>query len=384
MELRYNLTKQDFKRGLLLHEKRPKGAWPIFRKLEWIFFAAMALVSGVLLAMLLFLLAVGEWEEDFGSVLTLGIVTLAACLVFLWLLSARRRAFHGVRMLAGEGGFFGPRTLTLTGEGVAVTYGVNRRVEPYDAIREVWSRRGYVLLYLKSGLWEVAPPCAFAGAEEKEAFLTALAEARQGRPPQNVQEAAATPVAPEEAAFTLHYTWTPEGLDAALLKANLAYCRTRLFWRPLAVLIAVLSIPALVSGVLVLIGTLTAVPPPSAGEVAGAVGGLLIGLGLCSIWLNFIPGFMAWAIRRQKKKDGELRRLLEGPITDIIGPGGVDSLRPGERERTLWSQVGGVKSADWGLILFRRDRKMLLFPPESFASRAEQEAAADYARARLG
>lgn len=86
MELRYNLTKQDFKRGLLLHEKRPKGAWPIFRKLEWLFFAAMALVSGVLLAMLLFLLAVGEWEEDFDSVLTLGIVTLAACLVFLWLL----------------------------------------------------------------------------------------------------------------------------------------------------------------------------------------------------------------------------------------------------------------------------------------------------------
>ena len=113
-----------------------------------------------------------------------------------------------------------------------------------------------------------------------------------------------------------------------------------------------------------------------------AAGLLLIGLGLGSIWLNFIPGFMAWAIRRQAKRDS-FHKLLDGPITDGIGPFGVDSLRPGERERTLWSQVGGVKSDDWGLALFRRDRKLLIFPAAAFADRAEQERAADYARTQF-
>lgn len=136
------------------------------------------------------------------------------------------------------------------------------------------------------------------------------------------------------------------------------------------------------SGVLTLIGTLTAQPPARPSEIVSAAGILVIGLCLCSIWLNFIPAFMARAIRRQEKKD-EFRMLLEGPITDVIGPGGVNSLRPGERERTLWSQIGGVKSADWGMVLFRRDRKMLLFPAEAFADRAEQERAAEYARGQL-
>ena len=91
---------------------------------------------------------------------------------------------------------------------------------------------------------------------------------------------------------------------------------------------------------------------------------------------------MAWLIRRQEKKDA-FRELLEGPITDIIGPFGVDSLRPGERERTLWSQIGGVKSADWGLVLFRKDRKMLLFPASAFADLAHQEQVANYARGQI-
>ena len=234
MELRYNLTKQDFKRGLLLHEKRVKKPIDVIRKVEWFFFLALALFGGVVLVMLTVVLAAGRWEEDFGTVLGLSVVTLAGSLAFLWVLSARRRAFHGARLLAMEGGFFGPRTLALTREGVAVTYGVNRRVESYDAIREVWSRKGCVLLYLKSEIWEVVPPCAFSGAEERSAFLAALAEARQGRPPQAAGEEAALPPEPDEAeaAFTLRYAWTPEELDAALLKANLAYCRTRLFWRP--------------------------------------------------------------------------------------------------------------------------------------------------------
>ena len=280
--------------------------------------------------------------------------------------------------MAGEDGFFGPRTLTLTKDGVAETFGVGRRVESYDAIREVWSRKGCVLLYLKSEIWEVVPPCAFSGAEERSAFLAALAEARQGRPPQTVHTEAEVPT-PEETLFTLHYAWTPETLRPVLLQANLAFLRTRLFWRPAAVLVAVLSVPMLVLGVLVLIGTLTAVPPAQLSEIISAIGILVIGLALCSIWLNFVPGFMAWAIRRQAKKDA-FHKLLEGPITDTIGPSGVDSLRPGERERTLWSQIGGVKSDDWGLVLFRRDRKMLLFPASAFADRDEQERAAEYAR----
>ena len=379
MELRYNLTQQDFKRGILLHEKRLKKPLDVIRKVEWFFFLALALFGAVMLVMLTVILAAGRWEEDFGTVLGLSVVTLVGSLAFLWVLSARRRAFHGVRLMAGEDGFFGPRTLTLTKDGVAETFGVGRRVESYDAISEVWEKKGYVLLYLKSGVWEVVPPCAFTGEGEREAFLSCLAEARQGRPPQTANAETAAPAAPEEAVFTLHYAWTPETLMPALLRANLAFLRTRLFWRPAAVLVAVLSVPMLVSGVLTLIGTLTAVPPAQLSEIIRAIGILVIGLALCSIWLNFVPGFMAWAIRRQAKKDA-FHKLLEGPITDTIGPGGVDSLRPGERERTLWSQIGGVKSDDWGLVLFRRDRKMLLFPASAFADRDEQERAAEYAR----
>lgn len=379
MELRYNLTQQDFKRGILLHEKRLKKPLDVIRKVEWFFFLALALFGAVMLVMLTVILTAGRWEEDFGTVLGLSVVTLVGSLAFLWVLSARRRAFHGVRLMAGEDGFFGPRTLTLTKDGVAETFGVGRRVESYDAISEVWEKKGYVLLYLKSGVWEVVPPCAFTGEGERESFLIALAEARQGRPPQTANAETAVPAAPEEAVFTLHYAWTPETLMPALLRANLAFLRTRLFWRPAAVLVAVLSVPMLVSGVLTLIGTLTAVPPAQLSEIISAIGILVIGLALCSIWLNFVPGFMAWAIRRQAKKDA-FHKLLEGPITDTIGPGGVDSLRPGERERTLWSQIGGVKSDDWGLVLFRRDRKMLLFPASAFADRDEQERAAEYAR----
>lgn len=379
MELRYNLTQQDFKRGILLHEKRLKKPLDVIRKVEWFFFLAMALFSAVMLVMLVVILTAGRWEEDFDTVLGLAGVTLVGSLAFLWVLSARRRAFHGARLMAGEGGFFGPRTLTLTNEGVATTYGVNRRVEPYDAIQEVWNKRGYVLLYPKNEIWEVVPPCAFTGEGEREAFLAALTEARQGRPPQTADTETAAPAEPEEAVFALHYAWTPETLLPVLLRANLAFLRTRLFWRPAAVLVAVLSVPMLVSGILTLIGTLTAVPPAQLNEIVSAIGILVIGLALCSIWLNFVPAFMAWAIRRQAKKDA-FHKLLEGPITDTIGPGGVDSLRPGERERTLWSQIGGVKSDDWGLVLFRRDRKMLLFPASAFADREEQERAAEYAR----
>ena len=52
MELRYNLTQQDFKRGILLHEKRPKGPLAVIRKVEWFFFLALTLFSAVMLVML--------------------------------------------------------------------------------------------------------------------------------------------------------------------------------------------------------------------------------------------------------------------------------------------------------------------------------------------
>ena len=189
MELRYNLTQQDFKRGILLHERRLKKPLDVIRNIEWFFFLAMALFSAVLLVMLTVILAAGRWEEGFGTVLGLSVVTLIGSLCFLWVLSARRRAFHGARLMAGEGDFFGPRTLTLTKDGVAVAYGVNRRVEPYDAIREVWSRKGCVLLYLKSEIWEVVPPCAFSGAEDyPEAAKAAILEMFRQRGPARLED----------------------------------------------------------------------------------------------------------------------------------------------------------------------------------------------------
>ena len=383
MELRYNLTRQDFRRGLLLHERRLKGGLSVLRRVEWCFFLAMALFDAVMLLMLLVILAAGRWEEDFGGVFWLVLVTLVLSLAFLWLTSARRRAFHGARMMAGEGGFYGPWILSLTGEGVAVTYGVSRRVEPYEAIDQVWEKKGFVLLCLKVGLWVVLPPCAFGGAEERTAFLTTLEEARRGRPPREpAGECSLETAKEEEIAFSLRYTWTPEGLHRVLLRANLAYLRTRLYWRPVMVAVAVLSLPVLVLGVLMLVEALS---DPAAAGVSGvlyALGALVVGVGLCLPWLSFVPGFMDWAIRRQEKKD-VFHKLLEGPITDTMGPYGVDSLRPGERERTLWSQIGGVRSADWGLVLYRRDRKMLLIPPEAFSDWAEQERAAEYARGQL-
>lgn len=384
MELRYNLTQQDFERGLRLHERRLKGPLTVIRKAEQIFFAFVAWFSATVLVALPMLLSSGYWEEEYGAVTVFLAVALAASLAFLWILSARRRAFHGVRLMAGEGGFFGPRTLCLTREGVAVTFGVGRRVEPYAAIVEVWEKKGYVILYLKRGIWEVVPPCAFSGAEERAAFLTALAEARQGRPPQAAGEEAALPPEPDEAeaAFTLRYAWTPETLRPVLLRANLAYLRTKLYWRPTVIAACVIAVPVLAVGVLILVGNLAGAEPVRAGDVAVTVAILVMGLALCSIWLNFLPPYMAWLIRRQEKKDA-FRELLEGPITDIIGPFGVDSLRPGERERTLWSQIGGVKSADWGLVLFRRDRKMLLFPATAFADLAHQEQVANYARGQI-
>lgn len=163
MELSYNLTPQDLKRGLFLHERRPKGVLAVVRKAERLFFLLAALAGGCLTAMLLFLLARGAWEEDFSAVLSVSGTTLVVSLLFLALLSPRRQAARGFRMLGQVPDYLGPRTLALEPGGVAAVYGPNRRVEPYAALQEVWERRGFVLLYLKGGLWEVVPPLCLPG-----------------------------------------------------------------------------------------------------------------------------------------------------------------------------------------------------------------------------
>ena len=381
MELRYNLTPQDLRKGLALHEGRVRGGLTAVRKIERLFFLLMTGASVLILAMGLVLLAAGAWEEDFTAVFGFTLATLLVSLLFLWLLSPRRRARAGAQMLAREESYLGPRSLSLTEKGVAVSYGSNRRLEPYAAISQVWEKRGYCLLYVKEGVWEVLPPCAFTGPEQRTAFLAALARARAGQPPQSGEGVVLEGPVMADAAFVLRYTWEPEELHDALLMANKAYCRTRLYWRPATVLMALLSIPVLLVGILALVGALTSGAEPA--EVLMTVGILLLGVALCLVWINFLPPVLDWSIRRQEKK-GAFRHLLGGQLTERIGPAGVDSAREGERERTLWSQIGAVRSEDWGLALFRHDRKMLLFPPWAFSSRDEQEQAAAYAREQIG
>ena len=381
MELRYNLTPQDLRKGLALHEGRVRGGLTAVRTIERLFFLLMTGASVLILAMGLVLLAAGAWEEDFTAVFGLTLATLLVSLLFLWLLSPRRRARAGAQMLAREESYLGPRSLSLTEKGVVVSYGSNRRLEPYAAISQVWEKKGYCLLYVKEGVWEVLPPCAFTGPEQRTAFLAALARARAGQPPQSGEGVVLEGPVMADAAFVLRYTWEPEELHDALLMANKAYCRTRLYWRPATVLMALLSIPVLLVGILALIGVLTSGAEPA--EVLMTVGILLLGVALCLVWINFLPPVLDWSIRRQEKK-GAFRHLLGGQLTERIGPAGVDSAREGERERTLWSQIGAVRSEDWGLALFRHDRKMLLFPPWAFSSRDEQEQAAAYAREQIG
>ena len=381
MELRYNLTPQDLRKGLALHEGRVRGGLTAVRTIERLFFLLMTGASVLILAMGLVLLAAGVWEEDFTAVFGLTLATLLVSLLFLWLLSPRRRARAGAQMLAREESYLGPRSLSLTEKGVVVSYGSNRRLEPYAAISQVWEKKGYCLLYVKEGVWEVLPPCAFTGPEQRTAFLAALARARAGQPPQSGEGVVLEGPVMADAAFVLRYTWEPEELHEALLMANKAYCRTRLYWRPATVLMALLSIPVLLVGILSLIGVLTSGAEPA--EVLMTVGILLLGVALCLVWINFLPPVLDWSIRRQEKK-GAFRHLLGGQLTERIGPAGVDSAREGERERTLWSQIGAVRSEDWGLALFRHDRKMLLFPPWAFSSRDEQEQAAAYAREQIG
>ena len=381
MELSYNLTPQDLKWGLLLHERRPKGVLAVVRKAERLFFLLAALAGGCLTAMLLFLLARGAWEEDFSAVLSVSGTTLVVSLLFLALLSPRRRAARGFRMLGQVPDYLGPRTLALEPGGVAAVYGPNRRVEPYAALQEVWERRGFVLLYLKGGLWEVVPPCAFRDEAHRRSFLAALEAARAGRPPEDAP-ISREPEAQAEGApavFTLSYAWEAEELRETLLQANLAYVRSRFYWRPVVILGAILSLPATGAGVWALAA---AIPSGDVSEIVTAAAALVIGLALCLFWAGTLPPMVRWAIRRQEKKD-VLRHLLAGPVLEQIGPDGVESFQEGERERTPWSLVVGVRSADWGLALIRRDHKLLVFPARAFGTREEQDQAAAYARERI-
>ena len=381
MELHYNLTAKDLKRGLLLHERRPKGGLAMVRKAERLFFFLAALVGGCLMAMSLFLFASGAWREDFSTALAPSGIMLVLGLFFLWLTSPRRRAAQGFRLINQMPDYLGLRTLTLETQGVAAAYGPNRRVEPYSAIQEVWEKQGFVLLYLKSGIWEVVPPCAFQDGAHRRDFLAALKAARAGYPPEDTpsfwepeMEAETAP-----AAFTLSYTWDAGELREALLRANLAYTRSRFYWRPLVILGAVLSLPVTMLGAWSLAGALRG---GSTSEVLMGIGGLVIGLALCLFWAGALPPVVRGAIRRQEKKD-VLRHLLAGPSRVQIGPDGAETFQEGERERTPWSLVGGVCSADWGLALIRRDYKLLVFPARAFESRGEQERAAAYAREHM-
>ena len=67
MELRYNLTQQDFERGLRLHERRLKGPLTVIRKAEQISFALVAWFSATVLVALPMLLSSGYWEEEYGA-----------------------------------------------------------------------------------------------------------------------------------------------------------------------------------------------------------------------------------------------------------------------------------------------------------------------------
>ena len=294
MELSYNLTPQDLKRGLFLHERRPKGVLAVVRKAERLFFLLAALAGGCLTAMLLFLLARGAWEEDFSAVLSVSGTTLVVSLLFLALLSPRRRAAR--------------------------------------------------------------PPEDAPISREPEAQA-------EGAP----------------AVFTLSYAWEAEELRETLLQANLAYVRSRFYWRPVVILGAILSLPATGAGVWALAA---AIPSGDVSEIVTAAAALVIGLALCLFWAGTLPPMVRWAIRRQEKKD-VLRHLLAGPVLEQIGPDGVESFQEGERERTPWSLVVGVRSADWGLALIRRDHKLLVFPARAFGSREEQDQAAAYARERI-
>lgn len=383
MELRYNLTRDDYLRGLSLHEGRLKGPLSVLRLAARLLFLLPAGVGAGGLLMLGVVRVWGEWEEAFTWVLGPLLAMLLLSALEVYLLSPRRRAGRRLRVNRPDAAFFGPHVVTLTAEGVTVRYGDNRLVLPWGQLTEIWTKKGFCLLYTKSGPWEVLPPCAFEHGAQREAFAAALHGAMSGDVPQEREEPGGGEVERlPQAEITLEYTWETAELCRVLTQANLRYVHTRLFWTPVRIVMSVLGPVVLLTGILTGIGVGTSIPREGAAEWLYALGIVLLGLALCVPLLMLLPPVLRFLVSRQERK-GALRSMLDGPQRELWWSGGMVSLHGGERETARWDQVAAVCSEEEGLFLFRRDNKLHVFPAKAFPDRAAQEAAAEYARSHM-
>lgn len=383
MELRYNLTRDDYLRGLSLHEGRLKGPLSVLRLAARLLFLLPTGVGALGLLMLGVVRVWGEWEEAFTWVLGPLLAMLLLSALEVYLLSPRRRAGRRLRVNRPDAAFFGPHVVTLTAEGVTVRYGDNRLVLPWGQLTEIWTKKGFCLLYTKSGPWEVLPPCAFEHGAQREAFAAALHGAMSGDVPQEREEPGGGEAERlPQAEITLEYTWETAELCRVLTQANLRYVHTRLFWTPVRIVMSVLGPVVLLTGILTGIGVGTSIPREGTAEWLYALGIVLIGLGLCVPLLMLLPPVLRFLVSRQERK-GALRSMLDGPQRELWWSGGMVSLHGGERETARWDQVAAVCSEEEGLFLFRRDNKLHVFPAKAFPDRAAQEAAAEYARSHM-
>ena len=119
MELRYNLTRDDYLRGLSLHEGRLKGPLSVLRLAARLLFLLPTGVGALGLLMLGVVCVWGEWEEGFTRVLGLLLVLLIVGALEVALLSPQWRAGRRLRVNRPDAAFFGPHAVTLTAEGVA-------------------------------------------------------------------------------------------------------------------------------------------------------------------------------------------------------------------------------------------------------------------------
>ena len=383
MELRYNLTRDDYLRGLSLHEGRLKGPLSVLRLAARLLFLLPTGVGALGLLMLGVVRVGGEWEEAFTWVLGPLLAMLLLSALEVYLLSPRRRAGRRLRVNRPDAAFFGPHVVTLTAEGVTVRYGDNRLVLPWGQLTEIWTKKGFCLLYTKSGPWEVLPPCAFEHGAQREAFAAALHGAMSGDVPQEREEPGGGEAERlPQAEITLEYTWETAELCRVLTQANLRYVHTRLFWTPVRIVMSVLGPVVLLTGILTGIGVGTSIPREGAAEWLYALGIVLLGLALCVPLLMLLPPVLRFLVSRQERK-GALRSMLDGPQRELWWSGGMVSLHGGERETARWDQVAAVCSEEEGLFLFRRDNKLHVFPAKAFPDRAAQEAAAEYARSHM-
>lgn len=151
MELRYNLTRDDYLRGLSLHEGRLKGPLSVLRLAARLLFLLPTGVGALGLLMLGVVCVWGEWEEGFTRVLGLLLVLLIVGALEVALLSPQWRAGRRLRVNRPDAAFFGPRAVTLTAEGVAARYGENRLVLPGGSSRRYGRKRASASSIRKAG-----------------------------------------------------------------------------------------------------------------------------------------------------------------------------------------------------------------------------------------